>query len=246
MDTTHGSDRSAGSFETQRPPWRAGDLFMTLGGGFAASVLILVSLGSVYVWLGRPLTIPAELALAGTALYGGFCVSGWAFAVRRRRATARQVGFVPVPAGAVLMMLPATLLVLMLNGVVVWIMSALVGDVPGAREQLVGDDTVHLTGGDLAWLLLLGAVAAPVAEEFLFRGLLYGYLRARTGVAVAAVASALLFAVMHLIVPLIPSLFIVGIVLAVVTERYKSLYPAIALHSFFNATQILLLFAVLG
>ena len=57
--------------------------------------------------------------------------------------------------------------------------------------------------------------------------------------------SALIFAAMHFIVPLIPSLFVVGIVLAVVTERYKSLYPAIALHSFFNAIQILLLFAYL-
>jgi membrane protease YdiL (CAAX protease family) len=43
---------------------------------------------------------------------------------------------------------------------------------------------------------------------------------------------------------LIPSLFVFGLFLAWVVERYGSLYPAMALHSLNNLTSILVVYSV--
>jgi membrane protease YdiL (CAAX protease family) len=53
----------------------------------------------------------------------------------------------------------------------------------------------------------------------------------------AVLATALPFALFHVFlqpIPLLVPLFILGIVLAVVVERTRSLYPAIILHSTYN------------
>jgi hypothetical protein len=79
-------------------------------------------------------------------------------------------------------------------------------------------------------------VLAPIVEELLFRGLLYRYLRGRTGIVLAVALSALVFAVLHVV---IPPLLVMGIVLAILTERTGSLLPGIVLHATNNAMVVL-------
>ena len=89
-------------------------------------------------------------------------------------------------------------------------------------------------------------VVAPIAEEFFFRGFLFGVLRRlpvriggrNLGTWVAAVIVAVLFGAAHLgsaALQYLPPLAFLGFVLCLMRWRTGSLYPGIALHSANNA-----------
>jgi membrane protease YdiL (CAAX protease family) len=92
---------------------------------------------------------------------------------------------------------------------------------------------------ELAWgappaiaVTVLGAVVfAPIFEELIFRGLLYGSLRARFSWPVAAVASALIFGLAHGYGPAgFGSVLASGLLWAYLYERTGSLVPGIVAH----------------
>jgi len=89
--------------------------------------------------------------------------------------------------------------------------------------------------------LLTGAVVAPFAEELLFRGLIYGGLAQRYPGWLAAVFSALLFALLHGVGVLVP-IFVLGLGLAYVYQRTGTLWAPILTHSLVNAVSLALLF----
>lgn len=97
----------------------------------------------------------------------------------------------------------------------------------------------RLTFTDLILLLVLVAVIAPIAEELLFRGMLYPVLRHSWGMTAAIVVNALLFALVHVIPILIPGLFFVGLVLAWVRERSGSVIPGMLIHALQNGILML-------
>jgi len=82
--------------------------------------------------------------------------------------------------------------------------------------------------------LLLGGVVAPTAEELFFRGYLYAGLRHRWGVVAAVAASSVLFSLAHAVPGVLPPIFIMGAVFALMYEYADSLWPCIALHSAVN------------
>jgi membrane protease YdiL (CAAX protease family) len=83
--------------------------------------------------------------------------------------------------------------------------------------------------------LLVGGVAAPVAEEVFFRGFLYKGLRHRWGVGWALVLSGLVFALVHIVPGVLPPIFVMGVVFAYVFERSGSIWPCIILHGAINS-----------
>ena len=98
----------------------------------------------------------------------------------------------------------------------------------------------------LIGMLIMTGLAAPVAEELVFRGVLYRWMRARWGPAIAVLISALCFSVLHGIGWLIPALALVGMILALVYERSGSLWPAIMTHGCFNAINTILIYTALA
>ncbi len=79
---------------------------------------------------------------------------------------------------------------------------------------------------------LVGGMVAPVAEEVVFRGLIFGYLR-RWGLPTALLVSTALFAALHL--PAIPVTQIVGgVVFAVAYHTGGSLMVPIVIHMLGN------------
>ena len=77
---------------------------------------------------------------------------------------------------------------------------------------------------------------APPVEEFFFRGFLYQALRGRFGVVLGAVASGLIFGVIHLeAVEQMGILAILGVILALLFERTGTLWPCIFVHTVNNA-----------
>jgi membrane protease YdiL (CAAX protease family) len=85
-------------------------------------------------------------------------------------------------------------------------------------------------------------IAAPVVEEFTFRGVGFALL-ARFGTVVAVVGTAAAFAADHGLVEGFPALFVFGLAVALVRLRTGSIYPGMFLHACFNALALLDAFA---
>jgi len=94
-----------------------------------------------------------------------------------------------------------------------------------------------LTPADSAWLLLLTVGAAPLCEEFIFRGLIFGGLRRSLDVYRAAACSAALFAAVHPLLSIAP-VFVLGLCTALLYERKKQLLAPILVHATYNAIVI--------
>ncbi len=89
------------------------------------------------------------------------------------------------------------------------------------------------------WLFLLAVVAAPLCEEFIFRGLVFGGLRRSMGMAPAIVMSAALFAIVHPPVSMAP-VFVLGLVTAYAYERSRSLLAPVLVHAVYNGALLVL------
>jgi membrane protease YdiL (CAAX protease family) len=89
------------------------------------------------------------------------------------------------------------------------------------------------TGGR-GWIMLLAVVAAPLCEEFIFRGLIYGGLRRSISAPRAMLMSAAVFAVVHPPLSMLP-VFVLGLCTAWTYERSKSLLAPMLVHASYNA-----------
>ena len=83
-------------------------------------------------------------------------------------------------------------------------------------------------------------VLAPLAEEALFRGLLFGGMAARWGFWPAALASAAIFGAAHLNLSLWLPLSAAGLLLAWVYSRTGSLWASTVAHATLNGVSVLL------
>ena len=93
----------------------------------------------------------------------------------------------------------------------------------------------------LSLSILMACVAAPVVEEFLFRGYMYGTLRRLTNPVFAAVIIGGLFAVVHGILPALLPLWVFSLLLSIVYEGTRCLWVPVGMHIFFNAANIVLM-----
>lgn len=91
------------------------------------------------------------------------------------------------------------------------------------------------------FLIVSVVLAAPIAEELFFRGMLFQWLRARVPVWVAVLGSAVAFGIAHFepgnpagTAYMIVSLSSVGAYLAVVLQRRGTLLASIVMHATFN------------
>jgi membrane protease YdiL (CAAX protease family) len=104
-----------------------------------------------------------------------------------------------------------------------------IGIEPQGVKQVIG-----VLQGQLGFGLLLLALLAPVVEELVFRGLLYGWVAGRWGSLAAWVVSSIAFAAAHwepahvvLVLPL-------GILFGWLRRRTDSLLPSMFAHVFNN------------
>jgi membrane protease YdiL (CAAX protease family) len=96
---------------------------------------------------------------------------------------------------------------------------------PGWRERLA--------------VALIAVVAAPLTEELVFRGCLYGVARQRLGRLTTILGTSLVFALIHAHVATIPALFVLAVGLALLYEATGSLWAPILAHAAFNGLNVL-------
>jgi membrane protease YdiL (CAAX protease family) len=90
---------------------------------------------------------------------------------------------------------------------------------------------------------LVAMVIAPVAEEILFRGVLYTAIKQRGRWHLALWTSSLLFALIHFYPVGFLSLIFLSMMLVFVYEQTKNLFAPILLHSLFNTVNFVLIVA---
>lgn len=175
----------------------------------------------------------------------GLLAAIWLFAVRRRGLAWAAVGLRPPPQGWLLRAAGIGLIAFLLASLVNLGVQSLMAETPrNPQLDLIAPDGFSWLSL-LVTLIFVGALV-PFAEELFFRGLVYGWLRARMPVAVAAVVSGLGFAVLHGVWWLIPALALLGIILALVYERSGSIWTAVVVHGLFNSLTTLLYYLALA
>lgn len=106
------------------------------------------------------------------------------------------------------------------------------------------NQTRHAAGA-LATLLLT-MVAAPAGEEFLFRGLIYPLLRKRVSILASTPVTAVVFGLLHGNAVQFASTLPLAVLLALVYERTRVLWPCVLLHLGFNLAAALVPAQALG
>ncbi len=105
-------------------------------------------------------------------------------------------------------------------------------------------------GDDPLYFLIAGGlvIGAPLVEEILFRGQLFGALaQTRIGIVGASLISSLVWALVHAFTEplyIIPLLFLMGLALCWLLVRFGSLWVTIACHAAWNAIQALALYSM--
>lgn len=246
--------------------WGLGDAWI----GIAASQFAAAAVGGIILALGgydsvddvpmvvfALMNLPLHLTLAGVAI-----------AVSRakgqgpRRDYRISTYWRDVPSGLAIGVAMQFLLVPAVTLPFIWLFDKDLDDVGESARELAdrADDPV----GVIALIFVVGVVA-PVVEELFFRGLLFeGYRKRRNlrwlelllppgrrpdtssqrwNLWVAILFSSMIFSAVHFQLILLPALFAVGVVLAVMTHRTGRLGPAIWAHAAFNATTLVTLLA---
>ena len=205
---------------TERPPPA-----LVVSDGIAAVLVFAVLQALIGAGLSSVLE-PWIVLLAAFVLAGALVLFGALRVLRRRRVRdlARALGWRGDPGGRIRAVGLGAALGLVSGAAAIGYQLAIAesaGDAPPIDRQL------------LIAFLLLAVAAAPLVEELLFRGILYGALRRSLRPALAIPASAALFAIVH--PPLAaPAVFLLGVAAAAARERTGRIAASIAAHTAYN------------
>lgn len=226
-------------------------LIVSLGGmRVLASVLAAVLLSGSFTAGGDALqeahgsllAFTVVMAVAQTAVLLG---AVYLFVIRKHRLRWADVGLRPAPrpwysraALFAVLLVPAVALI-----------NALIGRLTGAPFE--NPQIYAIAPGGFSWsglllMLIVVGIVAPFAEEVAFRGVLFAWLRDRFGLVAGVLGSSLFFSLLHGLPQLIPALFVVGAVLAILYHRSGSLWTAIIAHGLFNSLMVLALYTALA
>jgi CAAX protease family protein len=215
----------------ERPPrWRWWLPILALLGAFALATFALL-VGVAVTGRTKP---TAGVTIAATYVQdGGLVVCAVLFAFLGRRPTAWQFGLRPTRFWPAVGWLGVAWLAFFTFSALWSLFMHAVGvnlndDLP---EQLgAGHSNVNLV-----LVAVLVCVAAPIAEEFFFRGFLFGTLRGYLRLWPAALITGVVFGLIHFKLEFLAPLAFLGVALCLLYARTGSLLPCIALHSLNNS-----------
>ena len=200
--------------------------------GFAVAVVaIIVASGIVAI----------PFALAGADLdSGGFIIVGtivqdlmmivaaYFVTADLGRPTARTFGLRPFKSSAFGWIFVALVAYLVLTSIYTVLVDPPSEQLPNGLEDADQNLLLAIATGTLL------IVVAPFAEELFFRGFLYQAFRNSFGVLPGALLSAVIFGAIHLEFFKLVQLAILGVILALLFEKTKSLWSPIMLHALNN------------
>ena len=202
---------------------------------FAVAVLIFSSsaliFGSVVI---RLLGLDANSSRLLSALWGAAAIFGVGlFLARWQRLNERGLGLVHTSMGPLVAAGFLGLCLSPLLGLLAAEIRGLVhGDVPNPQiEQLF-----LAQGTPIQWffLAMMVVIAIPLAEEFLYRGVLFGFVACHTSDRWAIWVTAIIFGIAHYDIANSVGTGILGLALGWFRSQTGSIWPGVCLHAGFN------------
>ena len=217
------------------PPWAPfAAMLVTLGIAILGATLatVVAQLAGYDVDAGDP---PPGVTITGTFVQdGALILSAWLMArLTAGSPTAAQFGLRRVVFGrAVGWLVAAWVAFLAFSGI--WAAALSIEENDDLPQELGADDSSTA----LFFVAVLVCVAAPIAEELFFRGFCFTALRRWIGVAGGAIATGVIFGLIHAgsadVVFLVP-LGVFGTLLCLLYHRTGSLLPCMVLHALNNS-----------
>ena len=203
---------------------------MPFGLVYFSEVVVFGLFGAFQDWATVLVTLVQQVALGATVAlwvrrrYGSIAPLG----LRRRRWKGTDVGAgVAMGVGCVV----AGVATIQLTYAIV---ERITGSAPAPRDPITQFGPSWETAA-VAMALLM----APVCEEILFRGFVFGGLRRRMRFRWAALLSAIPFAALHADPIRLIGLTVIGVMLAGIYERRKTLVASMAAHATVNAVAVI-------
>ncbi len=105
----------------------------------------------------------------------------------------------------------------------------------GMQNSIAMNDSL-----DVVLLVVTVAIATPITEEFLFRGLLQRWLERHRGVTSGVLWTSAIFAAIHTIPYLLIPILIMAVILGAIVWRAESVWPAVVAHAAANGLDLIL------
>lgn len=100
--------------------------------------------------------------------------------------------------------------------------------------------------GLMSLAIIQPVLITPLAEEIIFRGTLYGWLRSKLNANLTILITATLFALYHPLIYLWPMVFVFGLLSGWVRERTNSLTPFLIIHMLNSIVMIAAAYFITG
>lgn len=225
-------------------------------GAFIAVTFAMAFLQVALVWVGVPLDSvnPVLLGTVYAALVYTLAiviVIGVPYLVRRRKTTRKELGVPDTPSWIDLLLpVPAYIVYVIVSAILMLFIMRLVPGMDLEQTQAL-PFTQSMLGSQWHYILAFVTlvVLAPVAEELLFRGYLYGKLVKVSPVWVAIVVSSLVFGAAHLWAgggdlqwAVMIDTFALGIMLALLRVYTGAVWAGILVHALKNGIAFYFLF----
>ena len=222
-----------------RTPWGYADMAMAIAVVIGSVIIVLIPIIFIIgIVAGGEIDdddepVTAVTIGAGFLLEAVLILAVALFTVRKYNLRWSELGFRLPKRGGYWFPVPIFLAAFALLLVNAGIASAVGADAEGNVSDELFDSALLIV---LLGILSLGL--APIMEETFFRGFLFGGLRGRWGLLVAAIASGLLFALAHFTglssLPLLPAIGMIGMLFAWSYHYTGSLFAPIGGHFLFN------------
>lgn len=205
-----------------------------------AILWIATQLGVSFGQVGQ--AVLSTVLSAAVYLLSLLIVLGVPWLLKRRRTTKGELGLTRLPTWKDIGLAPAGFVVYLVGSVVLLaIASALIPSIDMNQVQQNGFENIgHRYEYVLAFATLV--VIAPVAEEVLFRGYLYGKLRSKVPIWAAILLVSGLFAAIHGQWNVAIDVFALSVVLCLLRELTGSIWSGILLHMLKNGVAFYFLF----
>jgi hypothetical protein len=230
-------------------PWRAEAVIQLIAGVFAclcAGVLAAGALQKADVAAFKVPNSPANILLATLSFHGAtwFLIFiflkqhavNWRDALGLRNANLQKS--LLLAAGVLVLVLPIILGLEQFSVLVLKKIGWPLANEP-AVDLIVNADSLWLR----VYLAFFAIVLAPVAEEFMFRGVLFPYIKQLGYPKLAWLGVSFLFALIHVNAPTLLPLFAFALVLTWLYQKTDCLLASIAAHSLFNTANLIILFS---
>lgn len=215
--------------------------------GFFVAQLIMMGLVWLLVALNVPLESYNQVVLntslsAFLYLIASVIVIGLPWLIKKRSTSQADIGLTRLPSWTDILITPAGLVVyLILSSLLILLATRVLSWVDINQVQDIGFKQLNQR---YEYILAFSSlvVIAPIAEEILFRGYLYGKLRKFVPIWVAIITTSLLFGFVHGAWNLAIDTFALSVVLCLLRESTGNIWASILLHMTKNGIAFYILF----